>query len=489
MFRLIMYFILLIILGYFFTWLPHHVSDIILTYQNLEITISSQKFFGGILLIAALLSFVGFFFYQLISIPHYISKYWKRKRTAKAQQALEQGFLAIFSGDLNSYNKLQKNIKKLPDYHNNMFVNILAIQHALLTNQNIEIISLYEKLLKNPHSRLFALHGLYTQAKKNNSNELALTYATQALKVSPQSDWAQQEVITNLAQNNEWDSAINQLNQKSNRTDKNSQNKRKRLKLVLLTGSALYYQDSNPLKAMDNIKKAVKISPQFVPAITTQANLLFNQGKGKKAVQILEKAWLSTAHPNIALLYVERSGYATALEKLKRVERLLTLSSTTPFLTLLHARSLLETGDIYQARQILEELIDSRPTENAYLLLADIEELQTGNKALIKQWLTKARIAPKDATWIGEGKSSTQWLPYSPISGKLDVFEWKTPKNDATPQKTLEKDDILYYHTIESKNNAHEIHILNPDADNMLVLDNPGTQKEERETNGTNYLS
>src|SRR5690606_34098520 len=65
--------------------------------------------------------------------------------------------------------------------------------------------------------------------------------------------------------------------------------------------------------------------------------------------------------------------------------------------------------------------------EAAYLLLADIEEAQTGDQGKIRQWLGMALRAPRDLAWVADGYVAERWAPVSPVSGKLDAFEWKAP--------------------------------------------------------------
>jgi HemY protein len=41
--------------------------------------------------------------------------------------------------------------------------------------------------------------------------------------------------------------------------------------------------------------------------------------------------------------------------------------------------------------------------------------------------MNRALIARPDPAWIADGFVSDRWLPMSPVSGRLDAFEWKVP--------------------------------------------------------------
>jgi HemY protein len=68
-----------------------------------------------------------------------------------------------------------------------------------------------------------------------------------------------------------------------------------------------------------------------------------------------------------------------------------------------------------------------QPREAAFLLLADIEEAETGDQGRVRHWLAQALKAPRDPAWVADGFVSDKWLPVSPVTGRLDAFEWKAP--------------------------------------------------------------
>ena len=67
------------------------------------------------------------------------------------------------------------------------------------------------------------------------------------------------------------------------------------------------------------------------------------------------------------------------------------------------------------------------PRESTYLLLADIEEADGGNEGRMRQYLARAVRAPRDPVWVADGIVSEEWAPFSPVTGKLDAFEWRMP--------------------------------------------------------------
>jgi HemY protein len=95
--------------------------------------------------------------------------------------------------------------------------------------------------------------------------------------------------------------------------------------------------------------------------------------------------------------------------------------------SLLVARAALEAGDTRLARSEAESAIRMAPREAAYLLLADIEEAESGDQGRIRQYLSRAVRAPRDPAWVADGIVSDKWAPISPVTGRLDAFEWRAP--------------------------------------------------------------
>jgi HemY protein len=85
---------------------------------------------------------------------------------------------------------------------------------------------------------------------------------------------------------------------------------------------------------------------------------------------------------------------------------------------------------------------DERPTARMCLLMAEIEEAEHGETGYAREWLARASRAPRDACWIAGGVMSEQWLPASPVTGKLDAFVWQRP--DERPSAAGEPEEAIF---------------------------------------------
>jgi HemY protein len=196
---------------------------------------------------------------------------------------------------------------------------------------------------------------------------------------------------------------------------------------VLLTAKAIEVLDTDPAAARAAALEAVRLQPHFPPASIVAAKVLFRQNDVRKASKTLETAWKAEPHPELADLYVHGRPGDAALDRLARARRLESLHPNHPESSLAVARAALEAREFRTARDAAEAAIRMQDREAGWLLLADIEEAETGDQGRVRQYLARAMRAPGDPTWVADGYVSDRWAPASPVTGKLDAFEWRPP--------------------------------------------------------------
>src|SRR5262249_4719018 len=50
-----------------------------------------------------------------------------------------------------------------------------------------------------------------------------------------------------------------------------------------------------------------------------------------------------------------------------------------------------------------------------------------GDEGRAREWMARALNARRDPAWTADAFVSDHWQPISPVSGRLDAFEWKDP--------------------------------------------------------------
>ena len=59
--------------------------------------------------------------------------------------------------------------------------------------------------------------------------------------------------------------------------------------------------------------------------------------------------------------------------------------------------------------------------------MAEIERTEHGDSGRARAWTLRAVRALHDPVWTADGYVSDRWRPVSPVSGRLDAFQWQTP--------------------------------------------------------------
>jgi HemY protein len=61
------------------------------------------------------------------------------------------------------------------------------------------------------------------------------------------------------------------------------------------------------------------------------------------------------------------------------------------------------------------------------LLMAAAERGEHNDEGRAREWVARALTAAPDPAWTADGYVSDRWLPVSPVTGRLDAFEWRVP--------------------------------------------------------------
>jgi HemY protein len=199
--------------------------------------------------------------------------------------------------------------------------------------------------------------------------------------------------------------------------------------------------DRDPEGALRSAQDAAKLAPDLVPAAALAGRLLSRKGELRKAAKVVETAWQSLPHPDLAEVYLNLRPGDSGLDRLKRAETLSRLSKGAPEGRLAVARSALESREFDRARDALEPLLQDRPSMRVCLLMSDLEQAEHGSTGKGREWLARATRAPRDPAWIADGVVADHWAPISPVTGRLDAFVWQAPPDVLiAPELTLHDD-------------------------------------------------
>jgi len=90
------------------------------------------------------------------------------------------------------------------------------------------------------------------------------------------------------------------------------------------------------------------------------------------------------------------------------------------------ARAAIDASEFGKAREALQPFI-ADPTQRVAVLMAELERTEHGDSGKARAWALRAVRARHDPAWTADGYVSDRWRPVSPVTGRLDAFQWQTP--------------------------------------------------------------
>ncbi len=424
--RVLLFLALLMLLGFGFSWLADRPGELFILWQGRRI---EMTLLVAASLLAALIFTILIVWWAIRSIltsPRTLSRYFRARNRDRGYQALSTGLIAAGAGNAALARKMHMRAKGLLRADQEPLLHLLEAQSALIEGRYDEARVKFEQLSQDPETRELGLRGLYYEATHHGAREAARQYAEKALETSPHLPWAVEATLEYRTQAGRFDDAIRLLESQSSQPGADRK-QMQRKKAVLLTGRAMSKLENDPKGAREDAVYALKLAPELVPAALMAAKGYFRENNARKAFLTLESAFRRVVHPEIVAAYSRGSGGDTAVERLKRAKKLESLQPGTYEALYGVAAGALDAREFSLARQKAQAAALVRNCESLYLLMADIEEAESGDQGRIRHWLATALNAPRDPAWVADGQVSPYWLPASPQSGRLDAFEWKAP--------------------------------------------------------------
>ena len=376
------------------------------------------------LIVALVIIFIWSLIRRVLTAPRAMARRNREKRREQGVEALSDAIVALQAGDPARARALAREAQsRLPA---NAAARLLEARADLALGDMSAAREHYRALIASEKTAVAALTGLYDQARAQHRPEAALTFARKALTLAPTSGWAAEAVFDDLTKRGQWAEAVAMVNAEA-ATSREARAAKRRRQAVIETARAREAETSAPLSALDHALTALKLLPDFVPAALIAARIHINRGETRKAMSLLRRIWRSTGHPDIAALYAHAQPGASAIDRLKRLGEIIEVPPPHRAAGMALARAAIDAYDWPLARKALEPFAGADATQGVASLMAEIEEGQSGDQGKSREWLARAVRAPRDPAWTADGLVSDEWEPISPVTGRLDAFEWKVP--------------------------------------------------------------
>lgn len=428
MIRVLIYFAVVVLLALGVVWMADHPGTVMVTFGGREVQTSTLVGALALLVAAALVAILWSIVLFVFRVPSLVGGLRRSGRRRAGMAALSRGMVAVGTGDQTTALRCAADAEKYLDRE--PLVLLLRAQAAQMSGDTAAAERTFAAMLDAPETRALGLRGLHIEARRRDDPEAAHAYAEEALKTATL-PWAGEAVLEHRAGQGDWDGALSAVerNLGGRLIDRATAD---RQRAVLNTAKATEMADRSPDEALALARKALKVAPTLVPAAALAGRLLTRQGDVRRASKLIETAYAATPHPDLADAYLGVRSGDSAADRLLRAETLSRLAPRDPESAMALALAALDARDFARARDAMRPLLDGadggRPTVKACRVMAAIEEAEHGDTGALFEWLQRAQRAPRDPAWMADGVVSDRWAPCSPVTGRLDAFEWTTPK-------------------------------------------------------------
>jgi HemY protein len=432
MIRVAIYLIVVGAIAYGVALFADRPGDVVITWQGLRIETSLLVLGAAILAAVVVLTFVLGLIRWMARSPIVLARLLRNRRGVRAYEAISHGLIAVGAGDIAAAQQFTAEVQRLAP--GEPLALLLSAQAAQLNGDRDAAERAFRTMAARPDTKALALHGLFIEAQRRSDAAAARAYAEEAARIAPTLGWAGTAVLEARCRDGNWAGALDLLEQQKRMLDKAAY---RRQRAVLLTARALALEDSDRGAAKEYALEANKLAPDLVPAAALAGRLLAEGGQSRKANRVIDSAWRANPHPELAQAYAELRSGESARDKLKRIEAGAKRVPGHIEGALAVARAALDAQEFAKARSELAPYLE-RPTKRVCVLMAKLERVERNDEGRAREWMARALNAPPDPQWTADGYVSDRWLPVSPVSGRIDAFQWRVPLTGAIAGPIIE---------------------------------------------------
>ncbi|MGJ5177910.1 heme biosynthesis HemY N-terminal domain-containing protein [Bradyrhizobium oligotrophicum] len=423
MFRIVIFLILVGLAATGAAWVAEQTGDVVLNWGPWRIAMTLPVFVLAIGLTIAACVLLWNLISALLRAPGRIRQHHRARRHQRGRHAITHGLLAIGHGDSTTARQHADTAKRLAG--DDPLTLLLHAQAAQLEGDRDGARRAFRAMAERHDTRLLGLRGLFIEAQRADDAMAAVVIADEALKLAPNATWAAHAVLGFRCAQGDWNGALSILdgNYTAGMIDKPAY---RRQRGVLLTARAIALETENRDLSRSSAMEAVKLAPTLVPAAVLAAKFESEAHQVRRAMKIIEAAWASCPHPDLADAYAHVRLGDSARQRLSRIENLAARTPDHVEGALAVARAAIDAAEFGRARTALAPFTDD-PTQRVAMLMAELERTEHGDAGKAREWTLRAVRARHDPAWTADGYVSDRWRPISPVTGRLDAFQWQTP--------------------------------------------------------------
>ena len=342
----------------------------------------------------------------VLGLPSAFSFASRARRRARGFEAVSRGMVAIGAGDPVAAGRHAAEARRFAG--NEPLTLLLEAQAAQLSGDRGRAEAAFKTMLDKPETRVLGLRGLFVEARRRGDMAAARAFADDAVRRSPSLAWANDALLDFHTNAGDWQAARTAVERRAAlRLAEKAEAKRQRA--VLLAAEALEARE--PRAGEGARRRAGGDQARAGPDAGGRARRP-HAGRARRCPQggqaaggrLAARSRIPISPPPISMSVpatVRRTGSRGPRRCRSCARPIPKACWRWPARRSMPAISA-------KARETLKPLLAGGASVRACLLMAELEEAEHGAAGRVREWLSRATRAPRDAAWVADGLVSDQ---------------------------------------------------------------------------------
>ena len=394
------------------------IKDFIYSVSSTYIFIPLLIFFVLIFLLQTFYFKTKFSFSKFIAIK-------KLQNKEKGYNAFVSGMIALANKD---YKRAILESKKISNHldDNPSLVLLLKSEIFKVEKKYDELSVVYENMSKNKHTENLGYRGMMEQYLRAQDYHHAFIYGERLFNNNPFIEKIYDTLVSIIAKTNNWQQLLIISDRAFSKKiiDKKVYEENKSIGFFEIAKIKQLSEIEESLKYM---QKALKFRKNFPPYIKLYINLLIQNKNYNLAKKSIKKAWNELPNAEYKESILSLAAHLE-IEMSELVKYIAGASYKNEESIILMVEAFVESKKWDDARNQIKDLLDVRPKKEVCLLMAKIEEGDSGDVQKINAWTQRAKDGAANNIWICtiSKKSQQTWSSVSE-AGYFNSLEWRQP--------------------------------------------------------------
>ena len=393
--------------------------------NDLIYSISSSYFFIFIFLVFIMIFIIqSFYFKSKFRFSKFkISQKFKLKE--RGYSSFVKGMLALANKDFKKA-ATESNIAEKYLDNDTSLVLLLKSEIYKIDKKYSELNNIYEEMIKHESTKNLGFRGLMEHYLRSQDYHHAFIYAEKLFSNNPYVEKIYDTLVNILIKTNNWQQLLNISERALSKKiiDKNISNINKSIAYYEIS-KIKQYSDIN--ESINFIKKSLKLRKFFPPYVRLYLILLIQNSEFNLAKKYFKKMWLENPHPELK----DITSFLAKELKIKKsdlVKYIISSNQNNYESQVMLIENYIFENNWEDARKQIQSLLNAKPKKEVCLLMAKIEEGESGDIQKANAWSLRAKSGLEKEIWVCfiSKQMQKEWSSISE-SGHFNSLEWRHP--------------------------------------------------------------